>query len=432
MEMLLPLLLNITLPLSAWTLISLSLGLSVAMTAAMFAIAYALQNPQFQAVAKEEFAALLFTLFLLLFWLGSDVTFNAIASGLVMSSLPPQMQSMAQTGTVVSGLSTSHLELSLACLDVIYEKLKAQYIDLYLYEALIGFLSTISFPVGNPLPWGNMISFSLAPFTGLVLVSNIHTQVVESISYLITVIWAKQFIIKFARDVVPLMLLPLGLVMRAFPFFRTTGSSIIALSFALYFVLPFAVILSSYLIFDVYKPADFVYTPLQSSYFNSDKSASEWQDMLLNGRSQGDKLVQQFSAPSALEQGTSQAKNADGTPNECAGNWLRKMLCSPINVVKKGISAAAGVVSTIVTLWKFMMGMSGDFFFTAFTNPMMPASTSAGLYYFLIREVLSISPFIILITVATVFEVVFTVTMYRDIALLTGGEAELVGLTKVI
>ena len=57
------------------------------------------------------------------------------------------------------------------------------------------------------------------------------------------------------------MLLPLGLVMRAFPFFRATGSSIIALSFALYFVLPFAIILSNYLIFDIYQPADFVYTP---------------------------------------------------------------------------------------------------------------------------------------------------------------------------
>ena len=39
-----------------------------------------------------------------------------------------------------------------------------------------------------------MISFSLAPFTGLSLLSNIHTVVVESIGYLIRVIWAKEFI----------------------------------------------------------------------------------------------------------------------------------------------------------------------------------------------------------------------------------------------
>lgn len=425
MEMLLPLLLYITLPPSAGIMISLSLGLSVAMTACMFAVAYALQNPQMQAVAKEELAALLFTIFIILFWLGSDVTFNGIANGLVMSSLPAQTQALIQPGTV-AGLTSSHVNLALACLDVICGKLKAQYIDLYLYEALIGFLSTISFPIGNPLPAINMISFSLAPFTGLALLSSIHTQIVESVSYLISVIWAKQFIVKFARDVVPLMLLPLGLVMRAFPFFRTTGSSVIALSFALYFVLPFAIILSSYLIFDVYKPADFVYTPSQASFFETNPGASQLTSTITGDRSYSEKLLDQFNAPSALD---TQANTQDST---CADNWLTRLLCSPINVVKKGITAAAGFVGTVFSLWKFMMGMTGDFFFTMFTNPMMPASTSAGLYYFIIREVMSITPFIILITVATVFEIILTVTMYRDISLLIGGEAELVGLTKVI
>lgn len=424
MEMMLPLLLYI-IPTSASIMISVSLSLGVAMAASMFVVAYALQNPQLQAVAKEELAALLFTVFILAFWFGSDAILNGISNGLVLSSLPPQLQSSLQPGSV-SSLTTSHLDLALSCLDIIFEKLRSQYIDLYLFEALIGFLSTISFPIGNPLPWGNMISFSLAPFTGLTLLSNTHTQVVESISYLMTVIWAKEFIVRFARDVVPLMLLPLGLVLRAFPFFRTTGSSVIALSFALYFVLPFAIILSSYLIFDVYKPADFVYSPAQASFFATNKGQTELNGQLLTGqnsaRSQGDKLLQQFSAKSALEQ----------TPNTCTGNWLRKLLCSPISIAKTTLGVVTGFVGTVISLWKFMIGMSGDFFFGGLTQPFLPTSTSAGLYYFLIREVSSISPFIILITVATVFEVIFTVTMYRDISLLIGGEAELIGLTKVI
>jgi hypothetical protein len=430
MEMLLPLLL-ITLPPSAGVMISLSLGLSIALTAGMFAVSYALQSPQLQAMAREEMAAFLFTLFIILFWLGSDVTFNSISAGLVLSSLPPQLQAAVQPGTI-SGFTTSHVELALSCLDIIYQKLREQYIDLYLFEALIGFLSTISFPIGSPLPAINMVSFSLAPFTGLTLLSNTHTQIVESISYLITVIWAKQFIVRFARDVVPLLLLPLGLVMRALPFSRATGSSVIAMSFAFYFVLPFAIILSSYLIFDVYKPADFIYTPTQASFFQTNRGADDWQTMITGSRSYGDKLLNAFNAPSALEQGAEEANNADNTPNECATNWLTKSLCSVANVAKNAVNLAGQVVGTVVEIWKFMMGMSGDFFFTAFTNPMMPGSASAGMYYFLIREVVSVAPFAILITVATVFEIIFTVTMYRDISLLIGGEAELVGLTKVI
>ncbi|MDD5339912.1 MAG: hypothetical protein PHV13_01545 [Candidatus ainarchaeum sp.] len=407
-------------------MIAVSLGFGICMTAGMFAVAYALQNPQLQAVAKEELAAFLFTLFLLMFWLGCDATFNGIASGLVTASLPPALQAMAQSGTA-SGLTTSHLDLALSCLDVIFQKLRAQYIDLYLFEAIIGFLSTMNFPIGTPLPAINMISFSIAPFTGLVLLSNAHTQIVKAVSYLITVVWAKQFIVIFARDVVPLMLLPLGLVMRAFPFFRTTGSSIIALSFALYFVLPFSVILSSYLIFDVFQPADFVYTPSESSFFKSDKSASEWESLLLGGRNEGDKILEQFDAKSALEKGSTQ--------DVCAGNDIRRFGCSTVNLVKNGVSLVGQVVSTVFSMWKFMMGMSGDFFSSLISlnsNPLLPTSTSAGLYYFIIREVTSITPFIILVTVATVFEVIFTVTLFRDISLLIGGEAELIGLTKVI
>jgi hypothetical protein len=406
-------------------MIAISLSFGIALTAGMFAVSYAMQNPQLQAVAKEEFAALLFTVFLLMFWLGCDATFNGIATGLVTASLPPALQALAQPGSA-AGLTTSHLDLALSCLDVIFQKLRAQYIDLYLFEALIGFLSTMNFPIGTPLPAINMISFSVAPFTGLVLLSNAHTQIVEAVSYLITVVWAKQFIVIFARDVVPLMLLPLGLVMRAFPFFRTTGSTIIALSFALYFVLPFSIILSSYLIFDVFKPADFIYTPSESSFFKSDKSADDWKSQLGGGRNEGDKLIEQFNAPSALEKGSTQ--------DVCAGNWLRRMGCSTFNLVKNGLNLVGEVVKTVFSMWKFMMGMSGDFFssLTSLTNPLLPTSTSAGLYYFIVREVTSITPFVILVTVATVFEVIITVTLFRDISLLIGGEAELIGLTKVI
>jgi hypothetical protein len=143
-------------------------------------------------------------------------------------------------------------------------------------------------------------------------------------------------------------------------------------------------------------------------------------------------LLQQFNSTSALQKGTEQATNTDKTANECASNWLTKLLCSPINVAKKALSVAGEFVGTVISMWKFMMGMSGDFFFTGFTNPMMPGSASAGMYYFLIREVSDLAPFVILITVATVFEIILTVTMYRDVSLLFGGEAELIGLTKVI
>lgn len=424
MHMLLPLLL-ITLPPSAGALIGVSLMFGVFMTAAFFMIAYGLQNPQMIAVAKEELAALLFSVFIILFWLGADATLNTISSGLLLSGLPPDyVAHVAATPTTPTSIANSHVVLAIASLEVLYGKLKSLYIDLYLYEALIGFLSTISFPIGSPLPAVNLISLSLSPFTGLVLLSNAHTTVVESIGYMITLVWAKEFIVLFARDSIPLLILPLGLVLRAFPFFRTTGSSIIALSFAMYFVLPFAVLLSNYLIFDVYKPANFAYTPASSSYFGTDRSATEIESGILSGRDQGQEILGVFSAPDVAQ--------TSATEGACEGSSLAHAFCSFKNIFVGAWEAVKSLAVTIFRIWKFMVGMTGDFFFTLFNNPAMPGSASAGLYYFIIQEVATVSPLIILVMMTTVIEIIITVTMYRSISMVIGGEAELIGITKIV
>ncbi len=427
MEALLPLLL--LMPPAAAAMIGVALTLSLSIAAGMFMIAYALQNPQMVALAREELAALIFTVMILFFFLSIDTITSDISTSILVSSLPQELQGdFASSPMTLQGMTQSHINLAMASLSIIEEKLKEQYIDLYLFEALIGFLSTISFPLGSPVPAVNVISFSLAPFTGLNLLSNAHTVVVEAIGYLITVLWAKQFILIFSRDVVPVILLPLGLVLRAVPFFRRTGSSIIAICFAMYFVLPFAMLLSNYMIFDLFKPADFTYTPAVSSMFETSRSQDNITGQI--NQAQGgyatQQLLQQFTAPNVVEQSYSNAADA------CAGNAVVHLFCSVKNVVSSAVSAIGGFLSTVWGMWRFMIGMTGDFFFTAFTNPLLPSSTSAGLFFFVIQEIGFIAPFIILITLTTVIEVILTVTTYRSISLLIGGEAEIIGLTKVV
>jgi hypothetical protein len=317
------------------------------------------------------------------------------------------------------------MQLAMAGVTVMEEKLIDQYKDLYLFEALIGFLSTISFPIASPFPAIAIISFSLAPFTGLTLLSNAHTVVVEAIGYMVTIMWAKEFILLFSRDAVPLLLFPLGLVLRASPFYRKTGSSIIALSFALYFVFPFAVILSNYLIFDVYKPADFTYMPDKASMFDTDLKQSDVNGKISDSTKRGEEVAQAFQSPDLVEQGLSSSK-------ACGGGLVDHLLCSISNIIGGVTDAVVSLAKSVYNIWRFMMGMSGDFFMTLFTNPLMPSNASAGLYFFLIQEVITVSPFIILVMVSIVFEIIFTMTMYRNISIVIGGEAELVGVTKVI
>ncbi len=429
MELLLPLL--ITMPASALPLIGVSLAIGVMVAALSYMIAYFMQSPQMVALAKEELAALLFTVFIIFFWFTFDTALNGIVTGVLTASLPDSLMEFAQGDLTSQGLVQNHLNLALGSLSILDTQLKAAYIDLYLYEALIGFLSTITFPLGSPFPAVAIISFSLAPFTGLVMLSNAHTMIVETVGYLVTIIWGKEFILIFARDAVPLFLLPLGIVLRALPFFRKTGSSIIAMSFALYFVLPLAMLLSNYLIFDVYVPPDFTYTPSAATLFDSDRDQGEIEGAIQSASNPesgpAEHMLKQWTeVPSVVEE------TYDDPTDACVGNILIRFLCSAKNFLGTAAEVVGSFLATIWQIWKFMMGMTGDFFMTAFNNPLLPASASAGLYHFIIMEINNVSPLMILIIVTTVVEIIITVTMYRNIALLIGGEPEIIGITKLV
>ncbi len=154
---------------SALTFIGLSLGFAVLFCASIFLIAYGLSNTPMIAMAKEELSALVFTVMIIFFWLAFSGTLNSIVSGLLISSFPPGVLESASPdscfnpansnspGCIINGLNPGHLSLAIASLSILEGKLKAQYLELYLFEALIGFLSTVSFPLGSPIPAVNII-----------------------------------------------------------------------------------------------------------------------------------------------------------------------------------------------------------------------------------------------------------------------------------
>lgn len=414
MDLLLPLLLY--LPDAARSAIAIALGLGVLGTALFYMLAYALQHAPLFAIAKEELSALLFTGIIIVFWVSSGLVLDPLVKGIILpAGFQPQ--------TEISGLTSSHVTLALGSLDILFNKVVEMYTSMYLFEALIGFLSTISFPLGSPVAGTAIISFSLMPFDGLVLLSNAHTIVVESIGHLIGVIAAKRFILLFCRDAIPIIFLPLGLVFRAIPFLRTTGSSIIAICFAGYFVLPLAILFSNALIFDIYEPADFVYMPQQMGPYKSELTQTNVDNEIKLSRRKGHELIEQFTAKDITEETL--------TRKECSGNAVAEMFCSAGHFIVGIFEGIWGFAKTVFSIWKFMMGLTGDFF-SFLTNPLLPSSASAGLYYFIIDAVVTHGQFLVIIVVTSVFEIIFTITMYRNIAMLIGGELEIAGLGKLV
>ena len=399
-------------------LIMICLSFSVGIIVMFYLVATFFQHAPLQAAVKEDIGAFIVTLLIVIFWNVISEFLSDIVGALIVGVGPLPSSQV---------LTVSHADAAYGALEIFFVKLRSNYFHLYLFEVLIGFLSTVSFPIGSPLPAVNIISFSLMPFDGLNLLSNAHTVVVEAIGYLMATIWAKEFIVIFARDTVPLILFPLGIVMRSFVWFRATGSSLIAISAALYFVYPLTVLLSNYLIFDVYQPRDFVFTPDEKviSFFKSGQEKTEAQIDLEKEHAleTGEDFREQFkSENSIIEQSITIA---------CPGDLIDRMICSVSKLISASWEGVKGFISTVFKIWTTMVSFSGDLLLSVLFG-VVPAGATAGLYRFVVQEVIAISQFVILVTVASVIEIIITVTLYRNISELLGGELEIAGLTKLV
>ena len=421
MGFILPLLVGI--PSAATGMIAGALMFAVIVTALFFMVAYFFQSPQLTAMAHEEMAALIFTAMIIVFWVSTDAFLNGITNGLVGVVMPSHLDSIPS-----GDLATNHLELAIAANDVFLSKMKTLYFNLYLYEVLIGFLSTISFPILTIPSGPTIISFSFMPYISLGMLSSAYTTVVESIGLIAGMLWIKEFLLYFCMDITPLILLPIGIFLRAFPLSRTTGSSIISVCFALFFVFPFAVLLSNYLVFDLYQPSEAPPVPSAITLFKTVLSPEEGKERIDELREGKDEEADQSRQELFYGEPIAQ-RAATGSGSACDG-W--ELLCSAEKIGKATYTFAKEFVIAIKNIWMFMMGFMGDFHQGVIDNPLLPTNVASGLYDFIIRAVIHVAQFIVMVILTSILEIIITITMYRNISWIIGGEMELAGITKIV
>lgn len=384
--------------------IAVSFSIAVLVTAFFYLLSNILNHPPLNALAKEELAALILSIFIIGGWLFIQATLNQFSCSSVFGSCTFS----------ASKFSVGHMQVAWGSLEILFQKLKSIYLGLYTYEVVIGFLSTVYVPLGTFNPLLALVPASFPPLVGLSMLSNAHTVLVEAIGMVMIAIVAKQELLNFAQYSIPLVLLPMGLVFRALPLYRTTGSSIIAICVCLYFIYPLTVILSNYMIFDLYKPADFTYAP---SAFGFCKSQASGQDPL-------DALEEKSEAITEFRN----MLNEEANPTvilqaQKSTSWWQKIW----NFLK----GTWGVITSVaVVLWE-MTKLIFDFS-SPIRNMFSQYSVITGLYDFVIDEVVIVSQFVVVVIVTSVFEIIITVTMYRNISLLIGGEVDIAGLSKLV
>ncbi len=374
-------------------IIAAALSLSLLAIILYYLFSRLISSSQLEAFAREEFSQFIFTVLML----ASFVFFSIFLSTL--------------TSTIVcGGSSCSHIDLALYSLGVMEKALASTYVRLYGYEFTIGLLSTVGFNIPLPVMPITMVWVSVSPFSGLEPVSNALVTIIESIGYLFGLAYGREMLVYFFRDITPTVLLPLGFAMRALPFSRKTGSSIIAIAFAGYFAYPLSILLSHYMI-------------IESGAVNAMEAVNPppapalCEPPYLNGTPEYENYVNNSNQAIA---DTWEAQLNDIT-GKGGGSTVSGMMAGGLSTAYSGFTDFFGA---------FFGAVTDRYNFNLLSPNMSPFIHFA--YFFVISKIVTLVQFVIMVLVTFVFEIIITVTAFRSLSHVLGGEIEILGLTKVV
>jgi hypothetical protein len=285
-------------------------------------------------------------------------------------------------------------------------KLASLYAQLYVYELLFGFLSTLGFsipiPAFNPTTLLGMLisipSLSFSPFSGLTPISNAHTVVVEAVGTALLGVLARQVILEFVSNY-SLIFFVLGAGLRAFTFTRKTGSSILALTAVAFFVYPLSVIFTNYMIFHAYEPTNFGVVPTAVGYCKDPGALKT--------------VAENFHE-------AEESSIYDGQPSTGGSIWYRfwQFLLGAADYIGNSLK---GMLNSLLAFnGKTIIGML-----------LTPVAFST-FFDFLIMEIQALVQFLVIVFVSFFIEIIITITMYRGIAAFMEGETEIFGISKLM
>lgn len=350
-----------------------------------------LNSPQIEAFSREELSHFGMTVLILALWLS-------------LYTLASQIISLASC----SGAHCDQFSLAFYALDILRSRLMGAYIAFWSLELWVGILSTVGFsiPLGDPVMVVKWLSVS--PLGGLGMLSNVLVNVIEAIGMLVGLVVGREQLLSFFQSIVPTFLLPLGLLMRALPFSRVTGSSIIAICFAGFFIFPFSIALSHYMMFTAYTPTFIPILPTPTGFCEDPSDPAS-------------KAAAEKYIVSELTDFGNRLSNLPN-PSYPSSAWYDM----------------SSIIDKILGVLKMLLGGVYDIFkehfnpFGMLVSLLKPTTFGYLFYYIALDRMQGFAQLAVLTLVTFVLEIIITVTGYRAISAAIGGELEILGLTKVV
>ncbi len=420
-----------------WTPMAIAaLLVGIAFAALAFMAGEALSMPSIKAWVKGELYEHSLSAFIILITIASIITLNYIVMGFLTPAGPggtfctenfvnphfddPNLYPVFTQAQYFLGCKVSPTDFidfsPNAFRGVMLAPMLTAYRHLIGIELLLGVLSTMGFSTQQITAIVTVPRLSFQPLIGMTIVSEAHIMLLDYIAMGAGLIFSQKVLLQFIQEAVLTVFLPFGLLFRAIPLTRKTGSTIIAFCLAAYFVYPMSILLNAQ-IFQNIVPINF------ASYENVIEICSRepdeiGDDPLFDQRFEDRVDLQVQAMKHAFEDVRDESQN----PNTMTSTDR------PWNIIDRFSSSQEHYETT---MWgKIKTAASAIWQFRTFI--LDPNAWSEFFYAYIIDEITPTMQILVLNILFLVNSIILSITFFRDISVALGGEPRLFGISKLI
>jgi len=286
------------------------------------------------------------------------------------------------------------------------------------------------------------VDISFLPWVILNPLNQAHTMMVDLIGTAMAAVTAQNMLLKFIEIAALPVFLPLGLMLRAFPFTRRTGSTIIAVVIAAYFVYPVSILINEQIWMLITNPpcdasasgclpqgsVCAAHSDCASLSCRGGQCASTVTDFteyrsifsICGGNPDEAEINRTFEALEREQNQTLLDMYFSGSPANPAGTPAEHNATQAEGRLEDGLGAMA----------KRHAG-SALHFGTALLFP-LPGPAAQAVFSEIEVLVMDTSQYVLLSMIFLVVSIVISLTLLKDIALFLGGEPRIFGLSKLV
>lgn len=376
---------------TAMPFIAIAFGIHVLYAALHYMWGNLMNSPQAYAKGKEEVLSLLRTI-------------GIFISIIVFYNL------------IILGLGIDFISLAKLSVKSFFWMLLDRYIEVMTFDFALGSISQTGIFLFIQAEYAS-IEIGGSPIVGLSNALTILHKTIEPLQYGLALAAGRYALLDFA-PVGMLYFLPLGFFLRAFPLTRKTGSSIVALAIVVFFVYPISVLFTDYLV----------------SFYESQRvSVPTIPKNLLITKQTDEQVFSDFVGYMGRNASKDQVQGIPrGETTSVSGP--QGVFSKITNFFKNILNFIGGVISNLSEGFVNILRLLGSTL-KMMSTPGAPLFSPAGwvLPFILIcvKWVSIIAEQIAIIFTIFILEITISITMYRNIAMLIGGELRIFGITKV-